>query len=91
MYLLYVPEAFGGGPNASMPCLEKAIALFETEAVKDPIKPSWGRDEALAYLGVGWREKGDLEKAREFLKKALAVNPELSYARALLAELDKSR
>lgn len=91
IYLLYLPEAFGGGPDKSLPFLEKALSLFDTVVVDNPLKPSWGKDEALAYIGLSWRNKGDLEKAREFLNKALVVNPKMSFARVLLAEVDKSR
>jgi len=89
MYLLYVPEAFGGGPDNSLPSLEKALSLFEPKVANDPVKPTWGKDECLAYLGECWHQKGDLTKAREYFKKALDLNPELYYARYLLDEINK--
>jgi tetratricopeptide (TPR) repeat protein len=89
MYLLYVPEAFGGGPDNSIPSLEKALSLFEPKPAGDPLKPSWGKDECLAYLGECWHQKGDLDKARDYFKKALALNPDLYYARYLLDEINK--
>jgi tetratricopeptide (TPR) repeat protein len=89
MYLLYVPEAFGGGADNSISALEKALSLFSDKVANDPVKPTWGKDECLAYLGECWHQKGDLIKAREYFKKALDLNPELYYARYLLAEIDK--
>jgi len=91
MYLPYVPQEFGGGTDKAVPYLEKAISLFATEPAADPIKPSWGRDEAYLYLGMAYKAKGDTEKAKECLKTALAMNPALGRAKSLLASLEKGR
>jgi len=91
MYLPYVPEEFGGGVGLAIPYLEKAISLFAGETAVDPIKPSWGRDEAHLHLGMAYKAKGDTEKAKEWLKKALALNPDLGLAKSLLASLEKGR
>jgi tetratricopeptide (TPR) repeat protein len=91
MYLPYVPEEFGGGVDKAIPYLEKAISLFAGETDIDPIKPSWGRDEAHLHLGMAYKAKGDTEKAKEWLKKALALNPDLGLAKSLLASLEKGR
>jgi tetratricopeptide (TPR) repeat protein len=91
MYLPYVPVEFGGGVDAAIPCLEKAIALFAGEMAADPVKPSWGRDEAHLHMGMACKAKGETEKAKEWLKKALAINPDLGWAKSLLASLDKGR
>ena len=89
MYLPYVPEAYGGGVDVAIPYLEKAITLFAGETAVDPIKPSWGRDEAHLHLGMAYKAKGETEKAKEWLKKALAINPELGWAKSLLTSLEK--
>jgi hypothetical protein len=39
IYWLYVPDAYGGGPDVAISSLEKAEALFAKEAVADPMKP----------------------------------------------------
>jgi len=88
-YLTYVPEEYGGGLERAVPLLEKAVSLFEKESVQDEIRPSWGREEALAFLGLTYKKKGDAAKAREFLRKALDVNPEFGLAKSELAALGK--
>ena len=86
---LHTPEEFGGGPDRAIETLTKAVALFEKEKIKDPMKPSWGKEEAYTFLGMAYKQKGDVDKAREFFKKALEVNPEFGLARDELRQLDK--
>jgi len=88
-YLMYVPEAYGGGADRALESLAKAVALFEKEAVKDPLRPSWGKDEALTYLGMAYIKKNEAERARECFRKALAVNPAFGLAKSELANIDK--
>ncbi len=42
---------------------------------------------ALAGFGLNYVEKDDLERAREYFERALAVNPNLSQIEALLAKI----
>jgi len=88
-YQLYVPEAFGGGPDSALPFFEKAIALFEKENIIDPLKPSWGKDTALTNAALIYKGKKNEAKAVELLKKALAANPDYGQAKAELAALEK--
>jgi tetratricopeptide (TPR) repeat protein len=89
IYQIYLPEAFGGGPDSSLQYLDKAIALFEKESIADPLRPSWGRDEALVNAALAHKQKGETAKAVELLKQALAVNPKSGRAKAELAALEK--
>ena len=88
-YQLYVPEAFGGGPDSALPFFEKAIELFDKENITDPLKPSWGKEVALTNAALIYKEKKNEAKAIELLKKALAANPEYGQAKAELAALEK--
>lgn len=88
--LFYTPEAYGGGADNAIESLKKAATLFEKEIVKDPLKPSWGKEEAYAYLGIAYKQKKDMEKAKEMLKKALEINPEFGLAKRELTGLEKS-
>lgn len=89
IYQLYVPEAYGGGPDSALQFLEKAVSLFEKESVTDPLKPTWGRDETLTNAAMIYKQKKNEAKAVELLKKALAVNPDYGRAKAELATLEK--
>jgi tetratricopeptide (TPR) repeat protein len=88
--LFYTPEAYGGGADNAMASLNKAVGLFEKDVVKDPLKPSWGKEEAYTYLGLAYKQKKDFGKAKEMLKKALEVNPEFGLAKKELSGLEKS-
>jgi tetratricopeptide (TPR) repeat protein len=88
--LFYTPEAYGGGADNVLGSLSKAVGLFEKEVVKDPLKPSWGKEEAYTYLGLAYKQKKDYGKAREMLKRALEVNPEFGLAKKELSGLDKN-
>jgi tetratricopeptide (TPR) repeat protein len=88
-YQLYVPEQFGGGPDSALEYLDRAIELFETEKVTNPLLPSWGRDEALTTAALAHKQKGNTAKAVELLKRALAVNPRSGRARGELAAIEK--
>ncbi len=88
-YQLYVPEQYGGGADSALPFLEKAASLFETETAAGPLQPAWGREETLTTAALIYKQKGDKAKAAEWLKKALAVNPDYERAKAELASLEK--
>ena len=87
---IYVPEAFGGGPDGALPYLEKSADLFEKEDIRDPRKPSWGKEEVHAYLGRVFRMKKDFDKAKSHLTKALEINPDFGLAKAELQALAKN-
>lgn len=89
VYQLYVPEAFGGGPDSSLEYLDKAIALFEKESFTDPLTPSWGKDEAFTNAALAHKRKGETAKAVELLKRALEINPKSGRTRGELAGIQK--
>lgn len=86
---LYTPVEFGGGPDTSIKTLLKSIELFEKEDIQDPVKPSWGEDEAYTFLGMAYKQKGDAEKAVKSFKKALEINPDSGLAKAELNKIEK--
>lgn len=89
-YFLYVPPAYGGGPEAALPDLLKSETLFLKEKPSNPPEPDWGKEEVYVYLGLAHKQKGDPVRAEEFFRKALAVNPAFGWARGELEALGKS-
>jgi len=87
--LFYTPEAYGGGADNALEYLKKAVGLFEKEVVTDPLRPSWGKEEAYTFLGMAYGQKKEYEKAREMFRKALEINPDFGLAKTELAALDK--
>jgi len=86
---LFTPEQFGGGPDAAIKTLSKSIELFGKENIQDPVKPSWGKDEAYTFLGLTYSQKKETKKAEEMFKKALEINPEFGLAKEELRKIKK--
>lgn len=87
---LFTPQEYGGGPNAAIKYLSRSLELFKKEDIQDPVKPSWGEDEAYTFLGVAYTQTGEIEKAGEAFKSALKINPELALAKNELEKIEKS-
>lgn len=85
----FTPQQYGGGPDPAIKSLTKSIELFEKEDIQDPVKPSWGKDEAYTFLGMAYNQKGETEKAKQAFKKALEINPEFGLARDELEKIEK--
>jgi tetratricopeptide (TPR) repeat protein len=86
---LFTPEQFGGGPDAAIKTLNHCVELFEKEEIIDPVKPSWGEEEAYTFLGMAHSQKGETEKAEEFYRKALQINPDYGLAKEELRKMKK--
>jgi tetratricopeptide (TPR) repeat protein len=84
---LFTPEQFGGGPDAAIKSLTQSIELFEKQDIQDPVKPSWGEEEAYTFLGMAYNQKGETEKAKEAFTKALEINPDYGLAKDELRKL----
>ena len=86
---LYTPAEYGGGAEAAIKMLAKSVDLFKKEKIEDPVKPSWGKDEAYTFLAMAYNQKGDKDKAAELFQKALEVNPDFSMAKQELEKIKK--
>jgi tetratricopeptide (TPR) repeat protein len=86
--LLFVPRAFGGGPESAEKELRRAETLFAQEPAAKPW-PNWGRLDVLAWLGQVRARQGDPAGARTFYRQALALDPGYVWASLLLDQLDR--
>ncbi len=84
---LFTPEAYGGGPDIALDTLTTALNCFEEEKITNPMKPSWGKDDVYTFMGMAYNQKGETQKAREHLKKALSINPNLGLAKDKLEKI----
>jgi tetratricopeptide (TPR) repeat protein len=87
--LMFWPVQYGGGPDKAIAALDRALALFEKERVSDPVKPSWGKEEAYVFLGRAYVQTGDRDRAVECLKKALEACPDFVAAKEELKKLQE--
>jgi tetratricopeptide (TPR) repeat protein len=69
------PKMFGGGMDKAESNLLKAIHLYETVSSPDSLLPTWGYEEAYAWLGKVYMEKKEYEKAQAQFEKALEIKP----------------
>jgi hypothetical protein len=84
------PRMFGGGMDKAESNLLKAIHLYETESSPDSLLPTWGYEEAYAWLGKVHMEKKEYEKAQAQFEKALEIKPGYGWVKyELLKELDQ--
>jgi imidazolonepropionase-like amidohydrolase len=86
---LFTPEQFGGGADAAIKSLNNCVELFEKEEITDPLKPSWGEEEAYTFLGMAYNKKGEKGIAEEFYRKALQINPNYGLAKEELRKMKK--
>jgi tetratricopeptide (TPR) repeat protein len=78
----YTPEMFGGGVDKALESLNKSYDLFQKRKEKEAYYPDWGLDNVDGFLTLCYikRDKeGDMAKAKEFLDKGLAVNPDSGF------------
>jgi tetratricopeptide (TPR) repeat protein len=87
---LHKPAAFGGGAASAVPELQKAELLFANSPAGDSAGYNWGREDASFWLGQAHTELKQYAEAREDYRRALALNSEFGWARAMLAEAEKA-
>ena len=80
----YTPARFGGDKQRALHNFELAVELFSKEEICNPFQPSWGYDEACAWLGILRVEQQNIEGARKAFVKALEVNPNNGWVKSYL-------
>ena len=78
------PKMWGGSKTRAMEGLQRALDLFAQEDITDPLQPSWGHDEAYAWLGIAHLQNDAREEARAAFEKALEINPDFGWVKYVL-------
>ena len=84
--LLHTPAEYGGDVKQAEAALRRALELFDKDRA-GTAWPNWGRVDAHLWLGQVLAERGDIEGARAEYKAALALAPDSSRVKSLLAAL----
>jgi tetratricopeptide (TPR) repeat protein len=85
------PAMFGGGYDKAEEYLKKAIELFPKDRPAVPA-PSWGHNEAYAWLGQTYAKQERPDRARAAYQRALELEPNDGWVRMyLLPALDKKK
>lgn len=90
MSLFHKPKTWGGSVERAIEGLKHATELFAQEEVTDPLLPSWGHDEAYAWLGIAYMSEEQYDKAQAAFEKALELNPDFGWVREVLLPQLKS-
>lgn len=77
----YSPTMFGGSKQNAFDAYEKAIKLFEEN---NTALNNWQYLNSIAITGTWYYEQKQYEKAKEFYKKALNIEPEFSWVKKTL-------
>lgn len=80
----HTPEMWGGGKKKGLEGFRKAAKLFPDWKAPSTLHPSWGHDEAYAWIGLAHLDSGEKDKAKKALEKALAINPNNSWVKYVL-------
>lgn len=80
----FTPEQWGGDKERAVRNLKRSIELFETGAPQDSLQPTWGHDEAYAWLGITQIRSNDHRAAVSSFEQALKVNPEFLWVEDVL-------
>ncbi len=78
------PGMFGGDKEAALDGFQEATRLFEQETVSDPLAPSWGHEEAYAWIGLAHMDANRPEEARQAFEQALEINPDYGWVENVL-------
>ncbi|OIQ62981.1 hypothetical protein GALL_554850 [mine drainage metagenome] len=88
IHCVFIPALFGGGSARAVAALTEAVQEAEAEADPgDPLTPRWGRIEAMAWLAEALADDGRKAEARNMVDRAVALDPQYPFARALQKEL----
>lgn len=79
----FTPKTFGGGEEAALEELRRAVELFEAQPEDQPW-PNWGRVDALGWMGVVLAKRGETEQARVLYEEAVSLEPRNAWIRELL-------
>lgn len=83
---LYTPEMWGGDAKKAVIAFEKAIELFEAKEVTE----NWLYMDTHMGLAMAYNKVEKNDEAEATLEKAIAIEPQYHWAKAVLSQLKKS-
>jgi tetratricopeptide (TPR) repeat protein len=76
---LNMPEEYGGSAESARQYIQKAIDLFASEELSDPLLPEWGYPQAYAWLGQIFEKLNKPQEALQTYQKALEIEPDNTW------------
>lgn len=80
------PPMFGGSKEVAIASFTSALEQFESDQFSNFY---WGHAETYTWLGLVHMQEGETEQALAYYDKALEVQPDYGWAKALIADTQK--
>lgn len=80
---LNTPEFFGGSKTKALEYFKKSVKAFETSG-QNITNIEWGYLDALAWLGITYKQLEEYSTAVEVYNKALGIEPDYSWIKNVL-------
>jgi len=71
----FTPGLFGGGKKVAMKSLKKSLDLYKNEKNLSPEHLQWGEDEAHIWIGIIYKDWGQMKESKASYDAALELNP----------------
>jgi len=85
------PSQFGGSQEKGLAGFKRAVSLFMSEDDRPQHLPTWGKVEALTWLGIAYMQTEQYQHAQDSFEKALAINPNYGWVKYSLMPLLNSK
>ena len=82
--LFFTPPMFGGSTEKGLAGFRQATELFARFKAADSLAPDWGYEEAFAWVGLAYQQKGDFTRARQAFEQALTILPDYRWVKEIL-------
>ncbi len=78
------PALFGGSKDKALQGFKQAAELFNKWTESDSLRPSWGREETYAWMGIAYMEREENMLAKKAFEKAMEINPNYGWVKYVL-------
>jgi tetratricopeptide (TPR) repeat protein len=82
--LYYRPAMFGGDKKKAVELWQRAAQILDETPATETSQPSWGHEEAYAWLGQAFADEGNKDAAKAAYERALEINPEYGWVKNVL-------
>lgn len=87
---MFKPAIFGGSTEEAIEGFQQAIELYKKWEAPNELAPRWGDAEVYAWLGQGYAQAEQYDKAKEAYQQALEVKPGYPWVKdELMVDLRK--
>lgn len=82
--LFFRPAMWGGDKKKAVEQWQRAAQILDDAPTKETAQPTWGHEEAYAWLGQAFADEGNADAARAAYDRALEINPDYGWVKNVL-------